>query len=163
MRKLSFHLILAFVLLGCGNSPSNNNNQEVSRSPIAVSFTVRDKFEQESHIFTVGEEIAFVFDIENTSDESFSYQDTAPSLSVQVSRESESVWYSHYGISFTQVLQEFTIPARQNTQSAYEWNGKNNEGALLPPGKYFVEPVVDIPINSDISNIPERLLIELRS
>lgn len=164
-------LLLSVLLAGCNDAHVNRDQPDIRRGlptshdvvPVSLksSFLIKDKFNQEVDSFVVGDEITFELNVINSSDVDVTYQATDPVNSFIVRKEGEEVWSQHHGMMFAQVMVDGRIAANGALRFTAKWSGRDNEGAVVQPGRYEILSELVLFSNSEVVTVPPPRLIDL--
>lgn len=146
-------LLLCLLVSGCNDSSVNqingndqtkqpNSNEIVISNPLKTNFSIKDKFNQEVETFAVGEEITFELKVVNTTNSEVTYQATGPVHDFVVTKGGVEVWSEFYGMAFAQVITDRKIAANDTLVLTVKWLCKSNDGGLVQPGIYEVNPML---------------------
>lgn len=141
---------------------SSADDDSENATPLSADFVIKDKFNQETTDFIVGEEITFEIIVTNTSDEDVTYQTTFPGYDFSVEQNSILIWSSSTGVSDTRDVTDQVIPASKVKVISVIWNGQNDWGGLVRPGTYQVIPHLDYTVDGNEVPDPEAMEITLQ-
>lgn len=158
-RKITMLLFAGLLTSAC--NLSDDGNGAPGAGSLEADFVVKDKFDQEVSVFTAGEDITFDYTVTNISGSTVTYEYTSPGHDIRVLDGDTTVWSKFHGRSFPQVTTSGQLSPGEVLDLGATWNGTDNEGERLPPGKYKVVPALTLFVNGERIHEAESVDITL--
>lgn len=136
--KLLFIVSLFSIFSGCGGSGSAGNDIIENGDQLQVNLVLQDSFEQEADTFLQGEEIKFILNVFNPTNEAITlnFNDTQQFDFVVTSSTGEEQWRWSSDKGFNQVLTTLTIAAQETIQISGVWDQLLSNDENIDVGSY---------------------------
>ena len=152
------------LLAGCGGGDGitggNLNSPLVTRGQYgALQFTLSTT----KSVFSVGEEVPFVFTITNTGSQPALFGDAGPPYTARIARGDTLIWDRYYGYGFGAGFMMATLAPGESRRYDFSWQQKNSAfqqapEVQVPPGTYRVTAFAGIKLES-VTNPETQLAV----